>query len=96
MTMRAQEVSQCRRYEDSAPNRFFGTSRSARGPNYQHALAKQVARPDLPYTIEMWSDLKKVLFVQWDQNDELQVFSFRPGEWEVRLAERAAQDEGGK
>jgi hypothetical protein len=60
--------------------------REATCPSYQHALAEQAAAPDLPYAIDVWFKHKKVLFVQWDQNDELQVISFRPGEWDARLA----------
>jgi hypothetical protein len=53
---------------------------------YIHALLKQRAAPDLPYTMEVWYLHKKILNVQWDDNDKIQLISFRPGEWEGKLA----------
>ena len=33
----------------------------------------------LPYSIDIWFGRTKVLFVQWDADDKLQVISFSPG-----------------
>jgi hypothetical protein len=52
---------------------------------YAEALVKQKAVPDLPYTMEVWYLSQKVLNVQWDENDKIQLISFRPGEWETKL-----------
>jgi hypothetical protein len=53
---------------------------------YLRALLTQRAARDLPYTMEVWHLNKKVLNVQWDDNDKIQVISFRLGEWEKKLA----------
>jgi hypothetical protein len=58
----------------------------SQAPTYLHALLKQRAKPDLPYTMEVWYLNKKILNVQWDDKDEIQLISFRPGEWEEKLA----------
>ena len=46
---------------------------------------KQRAVPDLLYTMEVWYLNKKILSVQWGDDDEIQLISFRPGEWEAKL-----------
>jgi hypothetical protein len=54
---------------------------------YAEALVKQRFAPDLPYTMEVWYlDGRKILNVQWDEDDNLQLISFSPGEWEAKLA----------
>ena len=57
---------------------------------YSHALLKQQAAPDLPYTLEVWyADSHKVMNVQWDAEDKIQLISFRPGAWEADLTDQA-------
>lgn len=36
------------------------------------------------YGLDIWFG-KKVLSVQWDQEDEVEVISYRKGEWEEKL-----------
>jgi hypothetical protein len=71
---------------------FSGSDPTPNAPTYLHALAMQSARPDLPYQIDVWFCGKKVLSLQWDDKDELQVISFRPGEWEIQLASAHSPD----
>ena len=65
---------------------------ASRGPKkaersqVSHALIKQKARPTLPYAIDVFCG-KKVLNVEWDANGDIQIISFRPGEWELMLAQ---------
>jgi hypothetical protein len=55
-------------------------------PTYPHALLKQRAAPDLPYTMEVWYLDKKIMNVQWDDDDKIQLISFHVGSWEEKLA----------
>ena len=55
-------------------------------PTYLHSLLKQRAAPDLPYTMEVWYLHKKILNVQCDDDDEIQLISLHPGAWEEELA----------
>jgi hypothetical protein len=63
---------------------FSGKSPEPVAPSYLHALVKQYASPSLPYGLDIFAP-KKVLNVEWDANDELQVISFRRGDWEHQL-----------
>ena len=54
-------------------------------PTYLHALLKQRAAPDLPYSMEVWYLNTKIMNVQWDAEDKIQLISFHPGAWEEKL-----------
>jgi hypothetical protein len=52
--------------------------------DYFGALAKQ-QKLNLPYGLDIWAD-RKVLNVEWDADDTVDVIAFRPGDWETPTA----------
>jgi hypothetical protein len=59
----------------------------ARQPaTYASAFVRQHFATDLPYTMEVWYQRKKIMNVQWDDKDKIQLISFHPGVWEEKLA----------
>jgi hypothetical protein len=80
-------ISWCRRFRHSASNTIHETdAEGQQPPTYLHALVKQRGAPDLPYTMEVWYLDKKIVNVQWDDDDKIQLISFHPGAWEEKLA----------
>src|SRR5690242_7069085 len=75
-----------------APDPFTKPMPKGRQPaTYASALVRQRFVPDLPYTMEIWPFRKKIMNVQWDDDDEIQLISFHPGAWENELARLAGQ-----
>jgi hypothetical protein len=54
----------------------------AASPGYRHALARQHARPDLPYGLDVWHDGANVLRLLWAGAGTFEVVSFVRGAWE--------------
>ena len=50
-------------------------------PSYQHALARQQAKPVLPYGLDVWHGGRKVMSLQWSDTGATELISFRAGEW---------------
>ena len=57
-------------------------SGEASSPGYRHALARQYARPDLSYGLDVWRDGAKVLSVLWADGGAFEVAAFARGAWE--------------
>jgi hypothetical protein len=57
--------------------------------SYAQAIAQQLAKPHLPYSIEVWFVRTRVFFVEWGVDGEMQVNSFSPGRWQEELARLA-------
>jgi hypothetical protein len=54
----------------------------ASSPGYRHALARQHARPDLPYGLDVHRDGAKLLSVLWADHGAFAVAAFARGAWE--------------
>ena len=54
----------------------------AASPGYRHALARQRARPELTYGLEVWRGGAKTLSVLWADDGSFEVDSFVRGSWE--------------
>jgi hypothetical protein len=52
---------------------------------YMAAQLGRRAPQNLPYGLDIWAP-KKVLNVEWDDQGNVVLVSFRPGEWEAELA----------
>jgi hypothetical protein len=56
---------------------------------YQQALGRQRAKPDRPYSIEVWFARTRIFAAEWSVDGEMQVNSFSPGRWQEELARLA-------
>jgi hypothetical protein len=52
---------------------------------YKAAQLRQNVPSNLPYGLDIWAP-KKVLNMEWDEQGNVALVSFRPGEWEAQLA----------
>ncbi len=53
----------------------------ASSPGYRHAVARQHGKPDLPYGLDVWREVK-VMSILWADNGRVEVASFVRGSWE--------------
>jgi hypothetical protein len=60
------------------------SSEEASSPGYRHALARQHARPDMPYGLDVWRGAK-VLSVLWAERGDFEVLCFVRGPWEDQV-----------
>jgi hypothetical protein len=61
---------------------------------YMQALLK--GKDNLPYGMDVWSNRKKVLNLEWADDGEVDVISYKPGEWESALNQAAEENGGGR
>jgi hypothetical protein len=46
-------------------------------------------KPNLPYGLNVWHLNKKVMNVEWDDEGNLEVICYKPGDWEAALQQAA-------
>ena len=59
------------------------------GLRYMRALVG--GRDNLPYGLDVWTIEKKVLNLEWDDADNVEIISYKPGDWENDLAIAASR-----
>jgi hypothetical protein len=58
--------------------------REAAAPGYVHTIARQGAPKPMPYELSLWAG-SKVLLMEREQGGEVQIVTFKRGDWEERL-----------
>lgn len=53
----------------------------AASPGYRHAIERQHTRPDLPYGLDVWNQIR-VLRILWADDGTFEVAEFVRGDWE--------------
>jgi hypothetical protein len=54
----------------------------ASSPGYRHAIEQQRTRKALPYGLEVWHGVSRVLRVLWSDDQSTEVTAFVRGQWE--------------
>ena len=58
--------------------------------SYEQAISRQRAKPALPWALDVWHG-HKVLSLQWDDKDRIEVISFARGTWEAEALAMGSQ-----
>jgi hypothetical protein len=52
----------------------------------KYMLAQIGKVANLPYGLDVWVSKKKVMNIEWADDGRVELISFKPGDWQQRLA----------
>jgi hypothetical protein len=64
---------------------------SDRNKYYMAMFHQKFHKSNMPYGIDVWAP-KKVLNIEWDDEGNIELVSFRAGDWEEKLTKAASEN----